>query len=315
MRKNGSMVADNIQKSTITTVSDPRALNYQEVDEFLQMAYESTEFLKGIRTVTRRSTSGTIDKIGVTGRNLRSKKENVLVSNGAEPKMSSVPYSTEPIILPWDITEEQIRQEQRVRGQDYEDIILQGMTKNFGENMQDLGFNGDKSTPNTDPDYDFLKINDGWLKKARLTGNYIDWNTLPDADKMGVLFNLERAIPTRLRASGTFKYFMHPNTYSQRLEYLAKMDTSASVQIQIMGAQNKINSYEVEEVPHMPEGTILFTYKPNFLLVNTYDIIIRKTTEGKEAVWGDKRFYAIHTDMDSIFEEPAAVALVEGVKF
>jgi hypothetical protein len=311
MKSNGQI----IQKSTIVTSMDQTALNYEQVDAFMAMAYESTAFLKGIRTVTRTSAKGTIDKIGVTGRNLRSKIENVAASNIKAPEFPQVPYAVAPVVLPFEITEDFIRQTARVRGQNAEEIILAAMTKNYADNMQDLGFNGDMATANTDPDYDFLKINDGWLKLAKAKGSFTDWKTLPAEKKIGIFFELERSIPTRLRASGVFKYFMHPNTFSERLQKLAEKDTSASIQLQITGGVKKINSYDVEEVAHMPEGAVLFTYHDNFVLVNTYDMQIRKTTEGKEAIYADKRFYAIHSDYDSIFEEPGAVAMSEGVTF
>ncbi|AKF92649.1 hypothetical protein [Brevibacillus laterosporus] len=304
-----------IAKNTIITTMDTPSLNYAEVNKFMDMTYDSTEFMKGIRHETRTATSGTIDKLGVTGRNLRSKKENVLASNLTKPSYPQVPYSVEPVVLPFEITEETIRQTQRVRNQDAEQVILWHMTQNYADNMQDLGFNGDTKTPDTDPDYDFLKINDGWLKLAKSTGNYIDWATISAKEKTGILFELERAIPTRLRTGGVFKYFMHPNTFSKRLQALAEKDTSASVQLQIMGGVQKINSYDVIPVAHMPEGDILFTYNRNFVMVHTYDMKIRKTTEGKEAIYADKRFYAIHSDFDPIFEEPAAVAYVKGVTF
>jgi len=304
-----------IAKSTVVTSLDSTALNYKEVNKFMELAYDSTDFLRGIRHETRTSAQGTIDKIGVTGRNLRPKAENVAATNTKAPVFPQVPYSVTPVVLPFEITEEFIRQTQRVRGQNAEDIILRHMTLNYGDNMQDIGFNGDTATPNTDPDYDFLKINDGWLKLAKTNGNYLDWATLSTAEKTGILFELERAIPTRYRSGGTFKFFMHPNTFSQRLQKLAEMDNSAAVQLQITGGVKKINSYDVVEVPHMKEGAILYTYQPNFVMVHTYDMQIRKTTEGREAIYADKRFYAIHSDFDPIFEEPAAVAYVEGVVF
>lgn len=315
MKTNGQLVKGNIQKSTIVTSLDNTALNYEQVDAFTTMAYESNNFLQGIRHVNRISAKGTIDKIGVTGRNLRSKKENVMASNTATPQFPQVPYAVEPVVLPFEITEEFIRQTQRVRNQNAEEIIMAAMARNYGENMQDIGFNGDTATPNTDPDYEFLKINDGWLKLARTTGNYLDWTKLTDSQKKGILFEVERSIATRYRSGGTFKYFMHPNTYSKRLQKLAEKDTSASIQLQITGGVKKVNSYDVEEVWSMPEGAILFTYHPNFVMVHTYDMQFRKTTEGKEAIYADKRFYAIHSDFDAIFEEPAAVAFVEGVEF
>ncbi len=304
-----------IKKSTTVTSMDTPALNYEEVNRFMDLAYDSTGFLRGVRHETRSSAQGTIDKIGVSGRNLRTKVENVAATNVKAPTFPQVPYSVTPVVLPFEITEEFIRQTQRVRGQNAEEIILKHMTLNYGDNMQDIGFNGDTATLNTDPDYDFLKINNGWLKLAKTTGNFLDWATLSAGEQTGILFELERAVPTRYRSGGTFKYYMHPNTFSQRLQKLAELDNSAAVQLQIMGGVKKINSYDVEEVPHMKEGAILFTYHPNFVMVHTYDMQIRKTTEGKEAIYADKRFYAIHSDFDPIYEEPAAVAYVEGVTF
>ncbi|ATF11616.1 major capsid protein [Brevibacillus brevis X23] len=311
MRTNGQIIT----KAATTTSLDTSALNYKQVNKFMEMAYDSTAFLKGIRHETRTSAQGTIDKIGLTGRNLRGKVEDKEATNTKTPNFPQVPYSVTPAVLPFEITEEFIRQTERVRGQNAEQIILKHMTLNYGDNMQDIGFNGDTATPNTNPDYDFLKLNDGWLKLAKTKGNYIDWATITAAEKLGIFFELERAVPTRHRAAGQFKYFMHPNTFSERLQRLAEKDTSASIQLQITGGVKKINSYDVEEVAHMPEGAVIFTYQPNFVMVNTYDMQIRKTTEGKEAIYADKRFYAIHSDFDPIFEEPAAVSYVEGVVF
>lgn len=314
-KNNAQIIDEHIQKSTTVTSMDNGALTYKQIDKFMEMAYESTEFMRGIRHETRISAQGTIDKIAVRGRNLRSKAENVEATNTVVPNFPQVPYAVTPVVLPFEITEDFIRQTQRVRKQNAEEIILRNMTANFGENMQDIGFNGDTATPSSDPDYAFLKINDGWLKVAKSKGNYLDWATMTAAQKAGVLFELPRAIPTRFRSGGTFKYFMHPDTFSKRLQKLAEKDTSASIQLQVMGGVMKINSYDVEPIPQMPEGAILFTYQPNFVMVHTYDMQIRKTTEGKEAIYADKRFYAIHSDFDPIFEEPGAVAYVEGVEF
>jgi hypothetical protein len=50
------------------------------------------------------------------------------------------------------------------------------------------------------------------------------------------------------------------------------------------------------------------------LVVNTYDMKIRKTVEGKEAIMKDKRFYVAHLDYDTIIEELDATAIIKGLK-
>lgn len=51
----------------------------------------------------------------------------------------------------------------------------------------------------------------------------------------------------------------------------------------------------------------------NLIVVNSYSMKIRKTTEGKEAILKDKRFYVVHFDFDTLVEELDACAIVKGL--
>lgn len=67
------------------------------------------------------------------------------------------------------------------------------------------------------------------------------------------------------------------------------------------------------ECPSLDDGTILLTDPKNLIVVNTYSVQIRKTTEGKEAIMMDKRFYVTHLDYDPIIEELDATAIIKGL--
>ena len=60
----------------------------------------------------------------------------------------------------------------------------------------------------------------------------------------------------------------------------------------------------------MSDDKILLTDPQNLVVVNTYDVKIRKTTEGKEAIMQDKRFYVCHLDLDMVIEELDATAMI-----
>ena len=64
----------------------------------------------------------------------------------------------------------------------------------------------------------------------------------------------------------------------------------------------------------MPDNKIMLTDPKNLIVINTYDMRIRKTTEGKEAIMQDKRFYVIHFDFDTIIEEIDATAIITNLK-
>ena len=68
------------------------------------------------------------------------------------------------------------------------------------------------------------------------------------------------------------------------------------------------------ESTSLDDGTIHLTDPRNLIVVNTYSVQIRKTTEGREAIMQDKRFYVVHLDYDPIIEELDATAIVKGLK-
>ena len=61
----------------------------------------------------------------------------------------------------------------------------------------------------------------------------------------------------------------------------------------------------------LSDNVILLADPQNLCVVNTYDMRIRKTTEGKEAIMQDKRFYVLHMDFDTIIEETDATAIIK----
>ena len=64
----------------------------------------------------------------------------------------------------------------------------------------------------------------------------------------------------------------------------------------------------------MSFAQILLCDPKNLIAVDTYDVIIRKTNEGKDAIMKDKIFYVIHFDLDAIIEEADATAIITNIK-
>lgn len=57
----------------------------------------------------------------------------------------------------------------------------------------------------------------------------------------------------------------------------------------------------------------MLTDPKNLVVVNSYGVVIRKTTEGSDAIYQDKRFYVVHFDFDTLVEELDATAIVTGL--
>lgn len=90
----------------------------------------------------RTARAGEIDKIGIASRILRKKTENTDDGYRAGVKTSQIEYQTTAVRLPWEITEETLRE--NIEGQNLKKIITDLMTTQLGVDLEDLYLNGDE---------------------------------------------------------------------------------------------------------------------------------------------------------------------------
>lgn len=283
-------------------------LNPEQAKKFFMMTFEATPFSKLHRKEQRVVKQGEIDKIAIGGRILRKKTENVDDNYRAGITTGKLQYLTQPIRLPWELTEETLRQ--NIEGEHFEDIVMEMMTKQTGIDLEDLHFNGDESSDNP-----FLNINTGWIKQIK-TGagaHLVDCSGDGKFNK-ATMFKITRALPNKYKGAD-LKWICAPGRKEYWTEYLTNRATGAG-DAALLGAGDQVNrplGYGFADVPSMPEDIIILANPQNFVAVWTYEVRVRKTTEGKEAIMQDKRFYVIHFDDDPIIQELDAVVLAYGI--
>ena len=286
-------------------------LNPEQTRRFIQQTFEATNLGGLVRHVMRTSKTGEIDKIGIASRIVRKKVENTDDNYRAGVKTSQIEYSTTAVRLPWEITEETLRE--NIEGQNLEQIITDLMTRQLGIDMEDLYLNGDVETPDTDPDYDFLKINDGWIKQLQ-NGAHVEDRSSKNSGAMSidVYYDALQQIPNKYN-NGRLRWLMSPLRKQEWDRYLLKqlIENGGSVPESVY--QNPA-SVPTVEVPSLSNDKIILTDPQNLVVVNTYNMKVRKTAEGREAIMQDKRFYVVHLDYDPIIEEPDAAAIITGLK-
>lgn len=296
---------------TITTGSiSSGLLKPEQAKKFIQQTFEATALGGLIRTELRTAKTGEIDKIGIDSRILRKKTENTDDGYRAKTKFDKVEYATTDVRLPWEITEESLRE--NIEGQSFEEIVTKLMTTQLGVDLEDLYINGDEATPSEDADYDFLKINDGWLKQLQI-GSHIEDRSVKDngAISLDVFYNSLEQLPNKFN-NGTLKWLVAPSTQQKWEQYLLNQSikNGGGLSESLLRAPAGI---EFVPVPRMPADKIILTNPQNLIVVNTYDVKIRKTVEGKEAIMQDKRFYVVHLDFDPVIEEKDAAVLIKGL--
>lgn len=110
MRSNKAIV--NAAGQTITTagLAAGGALNPEQAKKFIQQTFEATPLSGLVRHELRSAKTGEIDKIGVGRRLLRKKTENTDDGYRSGVKHGKLEYACTPVRLPWEITEETLRE-------------------------------------------------------------------------------------------------------------------------------------------------------------------------------------------------------------
>ena len=302
---------DIIRKAaTIETTSLASGLlNPEQAKKFIQQTFEATTLGGLVRHEMRTAKTGEVDKIGIARRIVRKKTENTDDGYRAGVETSQIEYATTAVRLPWEITEETLRE--NIEGQNFETIVTNLMTTQLGIDLEDLYLNGDEATESTDPDYDFLKINDGWIKQISNSGHVYDASSATGMS-LDLFYKTLAQLPNKYN-NGKLRWLMSPHRAQEWELFLLSqvIGKGGAVPESIYNSPARIPTVEC---PALDDGTILLTDPKNLIVVNTYSVKIRKTTEGEKAIMMDKRFYVTHLDYDPIVEELDATAIIKGLK-
>ena len=299
-----------IRKAAIETGTLTHGLlNSEQARKFIQQTFEATNLGPLVRHEMRTAKTGEVDKIGIASRILRKKTENTDDGYRASVNTSQIEYSTTAIRLPWEITEETLRE--NIEGQNLEKIITDLMTTQLGVDLEDLYLNGDEATASSAKDYDFLKINDGWIKQISNGGHVYD-AAAETSMSLDLFYKTLKKLPNKYN-NGKLRWLMSPRRAQEWELFLLNkvIGQGGAVPDSIYTAPARIPTVEC---PSLDDSTIMLTDPKNLIVVNTYSVQIRKTTEGKEAIMMDKRFYVTHLDYDPIIEELDATAIIKGLK-
>ena len=307
-KQNENKAIVNKAGAITTSVVSSGLLQPYQAKKFLQQTFDATPLMQAIRHEVRTEKSGEIDKIGIGKRKLRGKMENVDDGYRAGVEFGSIKYETTAVRLPWEITEETIRQ--NIEGENLENVITNLMTKQVGVDSEDLLINGDENVSKDNPDYDFLKLNTGIKKMIQDGGHVIDVSGTGGMD-LEMFYKAVASIPNRFN-NGNLRWLMSPTRAQQWELFLLEKITEkgGAVPQELYKSPVAIPSMQV---PGLSNDAIILAEPKNLIEVNTYSMKLRKDATSKDAIMQDKRFYVIHFDFDALIEEMEATAIITGL--
>lgn len=305
LRTNKQIVKDGAVTTSVVTSG---LLQPYQAKKFLRQTFDATPLMGAIRHETRTERKGEIDKIGVGRRLLRRKVENTDDGYRAKPNFGSIEYSCNPVRLPWEITEDTLRE--NIEGEDLETTITNLMTTQIGVDSEDLIINGDEATSSENPDYDFLKLDDGVIKQVSTGGHILDVTGSSNME-LEMFYKAVATIPNKYN-NGKLRWLMSPIRAQQWELFLLNkvINAGGAVPEALYKSPVAIPSMQV---PNLADDIVILIDPKNITEVNTYTVKIRKDATSKDAIMQDKRFYVVHFDLDTLIEELDATAIIKGL--
>lgn len=261
---------------------------------------------------------------------------------------SQISFSTTPVRLPWEVTEETLRQ--NIEGENMNKVITDLMTSQLGVDLEDLYLNGDEnagkakafSQSDTYSAGDIVTYNKKLYKfdvahsagawtgadtaligeegdadflkvndgwiKQIKEGGHILDKSTEDEMSLDMFYQMVASIPNKYN-NGKLRWLMSPRRAQQWELFLLNL-------VAHHGGAVPDNMYTAPvkiptvECPSMSDDMILLTDPKNLIVVNSYTVKIRSTNTDKESIMMDKRFYVAHLDYDPIIEEKDATGIL-----
>lgn len=279
-------------------------------DKFNEDIYESTPLNKAIRHETRVSPTGYIDKIGIDSRIIRRKYENYDDGERAGVSTSRMEYACVPVRLMFEISGETFRQnkeKEKIEGR-----ITNMMTGQFGRDIEDLSVNGDEATPESDPDYKFLSLNNGFKKLITTNGNVYNVASI-NSGAMSIDTFMKGAMKVESKyLNSEMRWLMSPRRKMEWERVLHAQGISAGG-----FAPDKFYdspaSFPIIEVPRLDDCTVLLSAPQNLVEISTYNVSLKSDKTSRDAIAKDMAYYVCHRDVDFIIEEPKATLAITGL--
>lgn len=238
-------------------------------------------------------------------------QESTTMGDRVAPDFESIVLTSSKLVLPWTITEEFL--EDNPEKGAAEQLIADMMATQAANDLEDLACNGDEVS--VDP---LLRANNGFVKLAG-SGNVKAFASA--AFTTDVFERTLRAMPTkyRNRDKSKLRYFVPFDIEMDYIQSLAARMGDAADAFLASGAASrpKYGGIPVVAIKYLPsnggagtnESTILLSDPDNLVWGVEREMKMRKTTEGKNALDFDERYYALHIRCDFLIQNTEAVVL------
>lgn len=281
--------------------------------QFLIDTIANAATLKRLQPIFRSRGTGNIDTLSVGSRKIRehSKTNTPTGVGGITP--GQIPYNVKKVF--WDewLQNDDVWYNQQARNENIEQTVIAMLQQQLGVDLQDLIFNGDTATDPEAPDFAFLSIIDGFVKKAKASPNKTDLAST--APTIVDFTNHIQVLPEKYKnAHDDITWFMTRGTHDKIVSLATQRNTGFGDAVLQEGKLSRLAGYNVEVVANLQSGFAALTPFKNFKPVFTRELRYNRTGDGATAAAKDATYHIIFAYLDAVVREVDAVAWMTGTK-
>lgn len=285
-----------------------------EAEAFLVDTIQNATTLPKLQPLYKKIAAGTIPALRVGRRKLRLAGKNDTPDGTGAVDDRPIPYAVQKV--KWDewLDNEDVWAALNGRGDDLEGKVIQMIQKQFGADLQDLAFNGDKAAvleDGTTPD-PFLSILDGFVKKMKASP-YKTLLATKDLELMDFV-NHVQVLPEKFKSRDDVTWYIGQGTHDRLVAQIISRQTGFGDAVLTGGKVERIAGYPVEVVADLQKGFAALTPAGNLKPVFTRDLRYIRTGQGATAAAKDATYHILFAYLDCLVLETEAVAWMTGDK-
>lgn len=276
-------------------------------EAFLRDTINKATVLPKLNPYYKKAPAGNIDTLSVGKRKLREASKNDTPTGVGSIAPGQIPYAVKKV--KWDewIQNDDVWYAIASRGQNVGEVIYSMIQEQFGNDLQDLIFNGD--TTSADP---FVKIIDGFVKKAKASANKTD--LAANDVTIQAFVDHVAVLPDKFKTRNDIAWFITQKTHDKLMSLLTTRQTNLGDAVLVDGKVSKLAGYEVEIVQEMQSGFAMLTPRENLKPVFTRELRYNRTAQGATAAAKDATYHILFAYLDCVIREVDAVAWMTGSK-
>lgn len=262
----------------------------------------------------RNTPAGQIDTLGVKKRRIRQHTGDESATGVGGITNGKIDYVVKKVF--WDewIADDDVWYNDQARGEDIESKVIDLVQTQFGNDLQDLMFNGDTSAKledgiTADP---FLSVLDGFVKKMKTSDFKTELGTAePTIDDF---INHVLVMDEKYLKFPDMTWFMNRRLYQKIVALITKRPTNLGDTTLVNGKLTEIAGFPIEVVEDLSSGFAALTPMSNLKPVFTRELRYKRTAEGAEAAVKDSTYHILFAYADAVVREIDAVAWMSGDK-